>query len=267
MRASNQTICIVAFLGMTIGCAQAADIMGEPAPSYKDAPGNYWIVTVGGLATAEPKFPGSKTDTLSFIPVFDIHRAGEREWLSLPTDAISVTLYQTGNFRIGAAGDYILNRDRRDVSPPAAFKNIDYTLELGGFAEYYPVPFIRTRAELLQGVTGAEGLAFNLKADYILTAGEWLFAAGPRLQIVDTQYESTFFSTIAPPFHASGGLNTAGVDATAFYYVSDHLSVRAFADYERLIGDGADSPLVKFRGSPDQLWVGAGLAYRFTYDR
>jgi outer membrane protein len=267
---------IVAFLGLTLSCAQAADIASDSAVSYKDAPGNYWVVTLGGYGGAGPSFPGSKTETFVFIPAIDIHRAGEREWLMLPTDAFSYTLYQTGNFRIGAAGDYILERNHSDSGAIHGLNDINYTLELGAFAEYYPVPFIRTRIELLQGVTGAEGLAARLMADYVFQPNaQWLFTAGPRLQFANTEYQSTFFSVDSveairsglPAYHASGGLNSAGLDATARYNVNERLSLRAFADWERLAGDAADSPIVKLRGSEDQFEFGVGAAYRFTYGR
>ncbi len=267
---------IVAFLGIASGYAQAADMWNGDAPSYKDAPGGYWVVTLGGYGGAEPSFPGAKSYSFAFRPILDVHRAGETEWLSLPNDAFSVGLYRLGNLRIGVAGDYINSRTHNDDSSALrGLHDIDYTLELGGFAEYYPVPFLRTRVEILQGVTGADGLAANLMADYIYSPGpQWLFTVGPRLQFVNTQYESTFFSISsaeAPytngltPYHASGGLNAAGVDATARYNVSDRLSVRGFAEWNRLTGDAADSPLVKQHGSEDQFQFGVGAAYKFTY--
>lgn len=243
--------------------------------SYKDAPGNYWIVTLGGYGGAAPVFPGSSNYSFAFRPIIDIYHAGTREWLTLPTDAFSFTLYQTPNFRAGLAGDFLWNRNRSDDNSALhGLHNIDYTLEGGVFAEYYPAPFLRTRVELLQGVTGADGFVANLMADYIFHLDQrWEFTAGPRLQFADTQYVSTFYSISGsesvlsglPPFHASGGLNSAGVDATARYDVNENLSVRAFADWQRLAGDAADSPLVRFKGSADQFQFGIGAAYRFAY--
>jgi MipA family protein len=274
MLGSRTVVSAFAFLSLTAGCAQAADFLDGTPLSYKDGPGSAWIVTLGAYGGGEPAFPGAKGLTFAFRPIVDIRREGTKEWLGLPNDAIGVTLYQTGNFRFGAAGDLLTNRDRGDDSALRGLRNIDYTLELGAFAEYYPVPFIRTRVELLQGVTGADGFVANLMADYIYQPDPfWLFTAGPRLRFVNTQYESTFFS-ISPaeaaasgltPFHASGGLNSAGIDATARYNVSERLSLRAFAEWDRLTGDGADSPLVKFRGSEDQFQFGIGAAYKFTY--
>jgi MipA family protein len=230
-------------------------------------------VTLGGYGGSEPSFLGSESYVGTFRPIIDIYRAGDRTWLTLPTDAYSFTLYSAGDFRFGVAGDYIINRSHHDDSAVKGLPDINYTAELGAFAEYYPVPFLRTRFELLQGVSGADGLEANLMGDYILSPDpRWLFTVGPRLQLVNTQYQSTFFSigTTAsglsglPPYKASGGLGSAGIDATVRYYLTEQLSLRAFAEWDRLLGDAEESPLVIFRGSDDQYQFGLGVTYRFT---
>ena len=265
----------VAFLGLSAGCAQAADLSGYAAPSYKDA-GNYWVITIGGYGVAEPAFPGAKDYVFTGRPIIDIHQAA-KEWLALPNDAFSLNLYQTGNFRVGVAGDYLNHREQSDArSELNGMHNIDYTLEAGAFAEYYPVPFLRTRVEVLQGLTGADGLEANFMADFIYRpAPQWLFTAGPRMQVVNDKFASSFFSVtnaeavasgnVLTQYHAAGGINYAGVNATARYDMTQNFSLRAFAEWDRLVGDAADSPLVKQKGSPDQYQVGLGAAYKFNY--
>lgn len=275
MRASRSFAWVVAFLGLSVGCAQGADLLDGTALSYKDTPGNYWVVTLGGYGVVEPDVLGSKDYTFTGRPIIDIHAAGEREWLTLPNDAFSLTLYQTGNFRAGAAGDYLNDRTHNgDQAATRGLNDIDYTLELGGFAEYYPVPFLRTRVELLQGVTGADGFAANLMADFLYSPTPlWLFTVGPRLQIVDGRFQSTFFSVSEAEhiasglmtYHAAGGINSAGADATARYNLTEQFSIRAFGEWDRLVGDAADSPIVKLRGSADQFQVGLGAAYKFNF--
>ncbi|MGO8952587.1 MAG: MipA/OmpV family protein [Rhodomicrobium sp.] len=229
---------------------------------------------LGGLGGAEPSFPGADGYSFSLRPIVDIYRAGDRTWLTLPTDSFSFTLYSTGNFRFGAAGDYILDRSHRDDSILRGLPDINYTWEAGAFAEYYPLPFLRTRIELLQGVSGADGLVANLIADYIVSPeAAWLFTAGPRLYLVNTQYQSAFFSVSSadagpsglPVYHASGGLDSAGIDVTARYNLNEQLSLRAFAEWDRLLDDAAESPIVKLRGSVDQYQFGFGASYRFTF--
>lgn len=263
----------VALLGLSISSAQAADMLGGYPVSSNGGSGDYWIVTLGGYGTTEPSWLGSNNNAAGFRPIIDIHRASDYEWLALPNDAVSLTLIEGANYRAGVAGDYLL--DRPHEPDLWGLRKIDYTIELGGFAEYYPAPFFRTRVELLQGVTGSEGFLANLAADLILSpTAPWLFTVGPRLRLADTQYQSTFFSVDSgiqsavsglPPYHASGGVSSAGIDATALYHVNERLSLRAFAEWNRLEGDAANSPIVRFRGSEDQFEAGIGASYKFHY--
>ncbi len=230
-------------------------------------------MTLGGFGGAEPSFPGADAYPFAFRPIVDIYRAGDRTWLTLPTDAFSFTLYSTGDFRFGAAADYILNRSHRDNSVLHGLPDMNYTWETGAFAEYYPLPFLRTRIELLQGLSGADGLVADLIADYIVSPDPaWLFTVGPRLYLVNTQYQSAFFSISSAAsgpsglqaYHASGGLNSAGIGGTVRYNLNEQLSLRAFAEWDLLVDDAAESPIVKLRGSVDQYQFGLGAAYRFT---
>lgn len=277
----RQAAACLAFLGLSAGAAQAGGLWGDNPVSLKDGPaGGYWVVTIGGYGALEPSFPGSKDYSAGGRIIFDVYRAGDREWLTLPNDAASLTLYEAGNFRAGIAADYINGRWQNDGTAVKGLRDIDYTLELGGFAEFYPAPFVRTRVEVLQGVTGADGLAVNLMADFIYKPGpQWLFTVGPRLKFVDDQYNSAFFSISPlnslrsgfyglpglPVYSAKGGLYSAGVDATVRYQLTERVSLRAFAEYNRLTGDAADNPLVQLRGSEDQWQVGVGAAYKFNF--
>jgi outer membrane protein len=261
-------------MGLSAGGVQAADLGGDTSFPYKDGFGGAWVVVLGGYGAAQPSYPGSDNYSFAFRPIVDIHRANATEWLTLPNDAANLTLFESGAFRAGVAGDLLTDRTHSGDRAPLGLHDVDYTLELGGFAELYPASFLRTRVELLQGVTGADGLVANFMADFIYKPHpQWLFTAGPRLKVVNDQYNSTFFSVDGqealasglPNYHASGGLNSAGIDATARYDVSARLSLRAFAEWDRLTSDAADSPIVKLRGSEDQFQIGIGAAYKFYY--
>ncbi len=276
MVARRRAAACFAFLMFSFGSAQANGLWGDNPVSLKDGPvGSAWVVTIGGYAGAEPVFPGSKEYGATGRVIFDARRAGDREWLTLPNDAASITLYELGDFRAGVAGNYIWRRSYSDDSKALyGLHDVNYTIEVGGFMEYYPAPFFRTRVELLQGVTGADGLEANLMADFIYRpAPQWLFTAGPRLKFVDDQYNNAFFSisptksavSLLPTYRAQGGLYSAGVDATIRYDLTERVSLRAFAEWDRLTGDAADSPLVRLRGSEDQFQVGVGAAYKFDF--
>lgn len=275
MGALQRAAACFAFLSLSVGGAQASGLWGDNPVSFKDGPGgSVWVVTIGGYGAAEPAFPGSKDYTGTGRLILDVHRANDKEWLALPNDAASVSLYETNNFRVGVAGELLGGRYQNDSNAVHGLHDIDWTLQLGGFAEFYPVPFLRTRAEFLQGVNGVEGFTANVMADFIWSPDpQWLFTVGPRLKFVDDQYNSAFFSineldsyrSGLPIYSAKGGLYSAGVDATVRYNVTETISVRAFAEWNRLTGDAADNPLVRLRGSEDQFQVGLGAAYKFNF--
>ena len=135
---TSRLIAAAAALGLSADGAYAADIMGGSADFYKDTPGNYWVITLGGYAGAMPDYQGSKGYACTFRPAFDIHQAGQMEWITLPTDAFGLTLYNTANFRIGAAGDWLQNRNSKDDSTLNGLHSINYTVEAGRFRRILP---------------------------------------------------------------------------------------------------------------------------------
>ena len=51
------------------------------------------------------------------------------------------------------------------------------------------------------------------------------------------------------------------------YQFSPRFGMFGYARYERLVGDGAKSPIVRELGSRNQLSAGIGLSYTFTVER
>jgi len=66
-----------------------------------------------------------------------------------------------------------------------------------------------------------------------------------------------------PVYDASGGFHSFGAGVQARYEWSPQWATHAFLEYERLTGDGANSPIVALRGSRDQLQAGIGVTYSF----
>jgi MipA family protein len=189
LRSRISTACVAVFLSLPISRAGGSDFdIASPFSA-----GSAWVVTLGGFGCAQPSFPGADAYAFAPRPIVDIYRAGDRTWLTLPTDAFSFTVYSTGDFRFGAAADYILNRSHQGDGVLRGFPDINFTSETGAFAEYYPLPFLRTRIELLQGISGTDGFVANLMADYIFVPDPaWLLTAGPRVYLVNTQYQSRY---------------------------------------------------------------------------
>ena len=66
-----------------------------------------------------------------------------------------------------------------------------------------------------------------------------------------------------PAFDAKAGIQ--GVGATMGYsrQFTERWGIYSYASYERLVGDAADSPIVRTLGSRNQLSGGIALSYTF----
>jgi MipA family protein len=256
--------CVVACAGSP---ARALDIV-----PLDNAPPSVWIVGVGGYGVLEPTYEGSKSYNFGLKPQFEIRQTGDREWLMFPNDAVDFNVYETSNFHAGPAAELTLQSRFHGEDIDLRLGKADADLQGGLFAEYYPLSIVRTRAELLQGVTGNTGLALNLSADYIwYPQQDWTLTLGPRAQIVNDQYASDYFSTqfakrtgTYVQYHADGGLLSAGAEMTGKYDLSREMSAKFFADFDQLAGDAADSPHVSIRGNSSQFIAGVGAAYKFA---
>ena len=123
----RQAAACFAFLGLSVGAAQANGLWGDNPVSLKDGPGGgYWVVTIGGYGAAEPAFPGSKDYKGTGRLIFDFYRAGDREWLTLPNDAASITVYEAGNFRAGIAADLVWGRFQNSGDAVHGLHDVDY---------------------------------------------------------------------------------------------------------------------------------------------
>jgi outer membrane protein len=150
---------------------------------------------------------------------------------------------------------------------------VPWAVELGAFAEYWWVPWLRTRAEVRQGFNGHHGIVSDITADAVVPVGPQLtLSGGPRVELATTAATSPYFSIDVleaaasglPIFAAKGGVRSAGAGAQARYLWTPEWGTHAFVEYDRLLGDAANSPLVVQRGSANQLTLGAGATYSFN---
>ena len=252
---------------------RAAD---EPPQPKADA--NPLYITLGSYAVWAPRFEGSTRHDIAPWPIISWRRADEKEWLELPTDGLDISLIETDNFRAGPVGFLRWQRDNSTIQPRGfsrvgrGHSSIDLSLEGGGFLEYWPTEWLRTRLEVRESLLGASGLLAVASTDLVWKPSRDLtMAAGPRVTLADRRFMTSYYG-VSPTQAATSGLSTyapqAGlrsVGAGAFirYKLSPNWTTQAFIDYNRLTGEAGDSPVILNRGSPDQYMVGLGLSYTF----
>ena len=254
--------------------AHAADLPSSPPASnfYAPTPSSGWTVTLGAEARMLPKYEGADNYMLWPFPIVRIRRAGTPESFHSPRDGASFAILDIGPIKFGPTGKVRFDRKESRDSDLTGLGDIDWTLELGAFAEYWPTQWLRTRLEVRQGFGGHHGIVSDLTADVVVPVTPQLtFSAGPRLTAATDAATSPYFSITPaqslasglPVYDAGGGIRSYGAGVQLGYAWTPQWGSTVFAEYERLAGDAADSPLVTQRGSRDQIQVGIGVTYSF----
>jgi outer membrane protein len=267
--------------------AAAADLPPQ-APLPPTAPAAYvpavpdWIVTIGAEGRIIPAFPGAADKKLgwSALPLFSIRQAGTPPDFFGPRDSFGFNIINTGMFQFGPALQFVNRRKASDYAELNGLSDVDYAAQVGAFANFWPVSWLRLRGEVRQGIGGETGVTGDVFLDAVVPLGQWTLSAGPRVTLQTSAATSPYFSitaaqalaadTLQPnlgklsAYNAGGGLYSYGAGAQLQYAFNETWTAHAFVEYQRLTDSAADSPLVTQRGSPNQLTYGLGATYSFN---
>lgn len=256
-----------------LSVAFAAAVFAAPAAAQDGERG--WTVTVGGGAQAYAKYPGGDSYGINPWPILGLRREGSPMPFDAPDDGFDLEILgRDSAFNFGPVIRFQNKREQDDVG--AAVGDVGFTVEAGGFVEFYPSDRFRLRAALRQGLGGHSGMTGDLAADLILRDRDsYIFSIGPRLRWADNDYHDAYFgitpavaaATGLPAYDPQGDLYALGASAGYTQMISRDWGVKLYAGYDRLIGDAADSPIVRNFGSRDQFSGGIGLFYNFTIRR
>jgi outer membrane protein len=228
------------------------------------------MVGIGGQV--QPDFEGAKRYTPSPVPIFSIHRAGSPDKFRSPFDNAGLTLFDFGGFHAGPVGKFVGARTASTYTALNGLGDVKAVFQLGGFLEYFPADWLRTRAEIRQGIGGETGLTADLSSDLVVPLSQqWTISGGARFTIETTAATAPYFGVTSvqamnsglPAFNAKGGPHSAGAGTQVRYQLNSQWEAHSYVEYSRLLGDAASSPLVRLRGSPDRAIVGIGVSFSF----
>ncbi|WP_170975489.1 MipA/OmpV family protein [Martelella alba] len=225
-----------------------------------------------------PEFEGS--DDYKAVPLVLGRVAYETYYLEIQGSSARINLSPLPNIAFGPA---VASRGGRDHSVDndriARMHEIDRAFEAGGFVRFSlrqvldPTDELAFETEILADTSGVYdgyvvtfGPIYSFSPTDNLRLGMRLFAT-----YADDNFAQTYFGVNADDaarsglaqYSASGGLKDAGLGVNALYRFNDSWGLTATVRYARLLGDAADSPIVKDAGSPSQTFIGAGVFYRF----
>lgn len=239
---------------------------------FLPTPAGLWTATIGVGGNVRPDFEGATRYLFSPVPIISVQRAGSRQQFISPRDSSSIALFDAGGFRAGPVGTFLSSRKAGSDPALNGLYDVKNTIELGGFVEYFPVDWFRTRLEVRRGFGGTTGVFADWSADVIVPVFSRLtWSAGPRLSFANTHATAPFFgidqtealASGLPVFDAKGGLHSAGAGTQLRYQITPQWEAHGFVEYQRLTGDAAASPLITQRGSPNQTTFSIGASYSF----
>ncbi|MCF3640654.1 MipA/OmpV family protein [Rhizobium sp. TRM95111] len=233
-----------------------------------------WYLKLGASGAVGPRFEGSDSYIFQAAPMISLGKAGNVVRFSSRNDNPAFALIDSGAFRAGITGKLVMPRDNDDSDDLRGLAPVKLGVELGGFAEVYPTDWLRLRGEVRHGIRSHSGLVADVSADAFADVTETVrVSAGPRMTFasndaMDAYYEVTPARAARSglsAYNPDGGIQSAGVGAAVNWQATDKIETSLFGEYKRLMGDAADSSLVRERGKRDQFLIGVSATYRFDF--
>ena len=227
-----------------------------------------WDIRLGLLTAVHPDYAGSDDYETSLAPYF---RINWKDTIVLGGRSVRARIYDRQGFSVGPLARLRGGRDEDDNDDLRGLGDDDRAVEVGGFARYRTGPY-RLRLTAVHDVGGGHnGAVVEMGAGVQVPFDRPWFLLMGKATWADQDYTSSYFGITdrqaarsgLRPFRASAGIRDVGFSTSSRLTLWRGLSLVAVLNYERLLGDAADSPLTARLGDANQLSASTGLIYRF----
>ncbi|MDE0331776.1 MAG: MipA/OmpV family protein [Nitrospinae bacterium] len=242
-----------------------------------------WDIRIGAGARYVAKYEGSDEMKTRALPLLGITWK-DRVFLN-PRDGLGVRLYDEGGLAVSAGVGYVFARDESDGDALRGMGDIDETAA-ANLNLKYGFGLLAFRAGVSRHLGGSEGTLVKAGVGAIaplaLLNGRMkpqdsgsgglkgpLLKLGASATWADGAYMESYFGVNPAQSSASGhpryepkaGFKSVDFEVGVIYLFADgHWAVNAQAGYSQLLGDAADSPIVRDEG---RFSGGLFLSYRF----
>jgi MipA family protein len=234
-----------------------------------------WSLRVGGAALLAPSYEGSNSFKVRALPLVDLNW---RDTVFLDTRrGLGANVFKMtdpqgrGALKIGPFVNWRFEREESDDDDLRGLGDVKGGIDVGAFANYtfgrleFDLSGKRNVSETDLGGTIELGMRYRLAP-----IGRTMVSFGPRATWADGDFMKTYFGVPAAKASAAGlaaytpssGVKDVGVGAAVIHPFGQAWALTGFGGYNRLVGDAADSPLVKQRGTPNQFSIGLGISYK-----
>ncbi|MBI1493540.1 MipA/OmpV family protein [Halocynthiibacter styelae] len=263
------------------GSAAAIIVTGMVFTSANAEDNSGWDITIGAGGFVSPEYLGSDETETQAVPMLAI------EWndtFFFGPGGLEYKFLNRGDLSFSASLGYDGGRKESDSTYLTGLGDIDNGAVLGFGLEYEVGP-IAPYLELNKYQSGTEGVTVQVGVQGMLPLAVLTGNARPgdmeendrpgvalladlSATWANDDYNQGYFGVSAAQASASGlsqysagaGVNTVDLELGVIVPLGDHWSLNGLASYTKIIGDAADSPIVK---DDDQFSVGAFVAYTF----
>jgi outer membrane protein len=252
----------------------AAALALRPSPAVSqvsddgDGGGTALTGSIGFGAVYAPEFAGSDRSEAGPLPFLNLRYGpvflSTGKGLGIRFDLLG------GALEISPAVNYRWPRDAGESELLNGMGDVDGQVTAGA-SVIYRVSDVSFGLSGFQGLSDDKGFTLDMRLAYRNRDSEkfhWGLAA--EAGFADDAYNRTYFGVDEgqslrsgyPVYTPSGGLKDVALGGSVDYYITPSFSVDVFAKGTRLMGDPADSPIVR-RGSPNQFAAGLLFFYHF----
>ncbi|MEY2687061.1 MAG: hypothetical protein RL375_1259 [Pseudomonadota bacterium] len=237
-----------ATLAATTARAQAFDAVRLQG----GAPGQD-IGRAGAIMLVGSTYQGSDERRTLVLPVIDYQWANG--WFAGVSNGIGYNFSGNRQMPYGLRLTADLGRQESRSTALQGLGDVKARVELGGFFNVALAPDISVTSSLRYGSgAGRTGLVVDLGAGFSTpVAAQWRLSVGAGISLANADYMQSYFGITTTqaaasgyrPYTAEGGVRNGRVSTTVTYLASPRVAVTAGLSSSTLLGDAADSPLVR----------------------
>jgi len=242
--------------------------LARPAGLKAEEAGYTLSGSLGAAVVAKPEFEGSSRYEAEVRPLM---RFSYGPVFLYTGRGLGVNLVSAPGWTVAPVLNYRWDRKEKDSDLLKGMGDIEDGVEAGGVIRWQPGP-AGLGLKVYQGLGRLEGLTAELEADYGVSLADALKGSvGLSAMFADHKYNRSYFgvtheqsqkSEKYDEYDPGAGLKHAAVFGALNYTLTDHLGLGLMAQYKRLTGPAADSPLVE-RGSANQFISALSISFKF----
>lgn len=245
--------CKTIFLSLLVICVLPISAHAENSKitdrSHSQSEDKNWNFEAGVGVMYEPTYEGSENYEAKAVPVLSVEYKNGLFFAGI-FDGIGSYFIQDENYKVGASIGFSFGRDEDDDENLRGLGDIDMGTTANLIGEYSFGPW-QISGKITKGsedygttATLEIGTIFSL-SDHLMV----MLTVGPTW--TDSDHMNSYFGVSSAQSERSGydrfevksGFKSVGFSANVFYDITEHWNIKLMVNFDKLLGDAADSPI------------------------